>query len=68
MFSNSFAGIAPSNVAMFLVMQLVGGVIGYALIRSLYPNAAVLAADVTTHRTDTLAPTPGSPSAREARP
>jgi glycerol uptake facilitator-like aquaporin len=46
MFSNSFAGIAPASVAPFVLMQLLGGVLGYALIRGLYPNAAVIAADV----------------------
>jgi hypothetical protein len=50
MFSDTFAGIAPSSVAMFVAMQLVGGLIGYALIRGLYPHAAVLAAEVTTDR------------------
>ncbi len=68
MFSNSFAGIAPSNVAMFVVMQLAGGVIGYALIRALYPNAAVLAAEVTTSRSDIPAPTPAGASARKVGP
>ncbi len=68
MFSNTFAGIAPSSVAMFVVMQLLGGLIAYAVIRGLYPNAAVLAADLTTHRSDTPAPTPAGASARKARP
>ena len=40
MFSNSFAGIAPSSVSGFIAMQLVGGLIGYGLIRALYPNVA----------------------------
>ncbi|MCW2495345.1 aquaporin [Jatrophihabitans sp.] len=40
MFSNSFAGIAPASVALFVVMQLVGGALGYALIRGLYPIPA----------------------------
>jgi glycerol uptake facilitator-like aquaporin len=45
MFSNSFAGIAPSSVALFVLMQLVGGVVGFALIRGLYPNATAIAAE-----------------------
>ncbi|MDT4984132.1 MAG: hypothetical protein QOF95_1622 [Pseudonocardiales bacterium] len=45
MLSNSFAGIAPSSVLMFVVMQLVGGLLGYGLIRALYPNAPAIAAD-----------------------
>ena len=37
MFSNSFAGIAPASVGMFVVAQLVGGVVGCALVLGLYP-------------------------------
>lgn len=48
MLSDTFAGIAPANVAMFVLMQLAGGVLGYALIRLLYPDASALAADVAT--------------------
>ena len=66
MFSDTFAGIAPNSVAMFVLMQLLGGAVGYALIRGLYPNAAVLAAEVTTHRTAT--PAPEGASAGEAKP
>ena len=45
MFSNTFAGIAPASVALFVLMQLVGGLLGYALIRGLYPNAPSIAAN-----------------------
>jgi glycerol uptake facilitator-like aquaporin len=45
MFSNTFAGIAPASVALFVLMQLVGGLLGYALIRGLYPNSPAIAAD-----------------------
>lgn len=34
--SDTFAGIAPGSVAMFVAMQLVGGAIGYLLIRLLF--------------------------------
>ena len=37
MFSNTFAGIAPASVAMFIAMQLLGAALGYLLIRALYP-------------------------------
>lgn len=37
MLSNTFAGIKPSSVPMFVLMQLVGGVLAYALIRFIYP-------------------------------
>ncbi|HKC29442.1 MAG TPA: aquaporin [Jatrophihabitans sp.] len=42
MLSNTFAGIAPASVAGFIVAQLVGGVLGYALIRGLYPHAPAI--------------------------
>ncbi|MDT4978111.1 MAG: hypothetical protein QOG98_3869, partial [Pseudonocardiales bacterium] len=45
MLSNSFAGIAPSSVPMFVLMQLVGGLLGYGLVRALYPNAPAIAAE-----------------------
>jgi glycerol uptake facilitator-like aquaporin len=44
MFSDTFAGIAPSSVVMFILMQLIGGAIGLVLIRLLYPDSASLAA------------------------
>lgn len=40
MFSDSFAGIAPASVPGFVLAQLLGGVLGYALVRGLYPNLA----------------------------
>jgi glycerol uptake facilitator-like aquaporin len=42
MFSDSFAGIAPSSVPLFVLMQLVGAGLGYALIRALYPIPQLL--------------------------
>ncbi len=38
MFSNSFAGIAPSSVPGFIGAQVVGGVLAVVLIRLLYPG------------------------------
>jgi glycerol uptake facilitator-like aquaporin len=38
MFSNSFAGIAPSSVPSFVAAQVVGGVLAVGLILVLYPN------------------------------
>ena len=35
--SDTFAGIAPSSVPMFIVAQLVGGAIAYVLVRVLFP-------------------------------
>ena len=39
--SNTFAGIRPSSAPMFIVMQLVGAVIAYGLIRFLYPARVI---------------------------
>jgi arsenate reductase len=36
--SNTFAGIAPSSAPMFILMQLVGMVIAFGLIRFFYPH------------------------------
>ncbi|HWD08929.1 MAG TPA: aquaporin, partial [Actinomycetota bacterium] len=37
MFSDSFAGIAPSSVPLFVAAQVTGGVVAFGLIRLLYP-------------------------------
>lgn len=38
MFSDTFAGIAPASVPSFIVAQLIGGALAWALIRVLYPD------------------------------
>jgi glycerol uptake facilitator-like aquaporin len=38
MFSDSFAGIAPSSVPSFVGAQVVGGVLAFAVIKALYPK------------------------------
>ena len=38
MFSNTFAGIAPTSVPGFVVAQLVGGACAILAIRVLYPT------------------------------
>ncbi|HEY5031080.1 MAG TPA: aquaporin [Actinomycetes bacterium] len=43
--SNTFAGIAPSSAPMFLGMQLVGGLVGYLLVRMLFSAQEVPAHD-----------------------
>jgi len=45
-FSDTFAGIAPGSVPGFVVAELVGGGLGVALVRALYPDVAAAAADV----------------------
>ena len=44
--SNTFAGIAPSSAPMFIVMQLVGTVIAFGLVRLFYPHDHSETADV----------------------
>ena len=36
--SDTFTGIKPSSAPMFILMQLVGAVVAYGLIRLLYPD------------------------------
>jgi glycerol uptake facilitator-like aquaporin len=43
--SDSFAGIEPASAPMFVVMQLVGAALAYALIRYLYPAPTRTAGD-----------------------
>jgi glycerol uptake facilitator-like aquaporin len=38
MFSDTFAGIAPASAPVFILAQLIGGVIAIGAIRTLYPN------------------------------
>jgi glycerol uptake facilitator-like aquaporin len=44
--SNTFAGIAPASVPMFVVMQFVGGAAALAAVHVLYPDVAAVAEDV----------------------
>jgi len=37
MFSDTFAGIAPASAPMFVLMQLLGGALGLALVHLMYP-------------------------------
>jgi arsenate reductase len=48
--SDTFAGIAPSSVPMFLLMQAVGGALGVAVVAVLYPTVAAIAEDVIVPR------------------
>lgn len=45
-FSNSFAGIAPSSAPGFIAAQIVGALIGLALVLILHPDAAKTADEV----------------------
>ena len=47
MFSDTFAGIAPSSVPSFIAAQLIGGVLAAGVIKALYPGVtAADAADI----------------------
>ncbi len=55
MFSDTFAGIAPSSVLPFIAAQLVGGGVGVVIARALYPDVAMTADDaVVPHRTKAM--------------
>ncbi len=47
MFSDTFAGIEPASVPLFVLMQLFGGGLGVVAARLLYPQAAQLADDLS---------------------
>jgi glycerol uptake facilitator-like aquaporin len=47
MFSNTFAGIAPSSVPLFVAAEVVGGLVAFGVIKVIYPGVtAAEAADV----------------------
>jgi arsenate reductase len=53
MFSDTFAGIAPASVPAFVVAQLLGGLLGFAATRVLYPDLTPEeAADAVLPRAD----------------
>jgi glycerol uptake facilitator-like aquaporin len=46
MFSNTFAGIAPSSAPAYIGAQILGGVVAIGVIKALYPRIAEAARDV----------------------
>ena len=50
--SDTFAGIAPSSVPMFVLAQLVGGAAAAAVVALLYPDVATVAEDVVVPHAD----------------
>jgi glycerol uptake facilitator-like aquaporin len=46
--SDTFAGIEPASVPLFVLMQLLGGALAVGAVRVLYPRAAQLAEDLTS--------------------
>jgi glycerol uptake facilitator-like aquaporin len=54
MFSDTFAGIAPSSTPAFIAAQILGGLLGLGLVRYLFPDAAATAGQaVVPHPTAT---------------
>ena len=51
MFSDTFAGIAPGSAPGFIAAQIVGGLLGLALIAALYPDAAATATTSSSRTT-----------------
>jgi glycerol uptake facilitator-like aquaporin len=48
MFSDTFAGISPASALPFIGAQLIGGALGWALVRALYPIATAPPVPVAT--------------------
>lgn len=64
-FSNTFAGIAPSAVPPYVAAQLIGGLTAFALLRALYPNVTreEAAGVLLPHGDERSSPDPGSMTA-----
>jgi glycerol uptake facilitator-like aquaporin len=69
MFSDTFAGIAPSSVPVFIAAQIIGGAFAFLLVKALYPEVTPAeAADVIVphHAAASAADGPSSPAGRAA--
>ena len=68
MFSDTFAGIAPSSAPTYIAGQIIGGALAIAVIRALYPGAAAAdtAGIVVPHHQDRQSG--DSPAARDEQP
>jgi arsenate reductase len=62
--SDTFAGIAPASVPMFLLAQLAGAAAGVATVAVLYPTVAAVADDVVVPHAGSARQT-ASPTSRE---
>jgi glycerol uptake facilitator-like aquaporin len=65
--SDTFAGIAPGSVPMFVVMQLVGAAVAVGVVRLLYPDVEAVAADVVVPHQPSTRPTPDLPGRGDTR-
>lgn len=57
MFTDTFAGIAPSSVLVFVAFELLGGALAVVLVRALYADVTEVATDVVVpalHQTPTV--------------
>jgi glycerol uptake facilitator-like aquaporin len=52
MLSDTFAGIAPASVPMFVLMQLAGGAVAVAVVGFLFPTVGAVAGDVVLPHPD----------------
>jgi glycerol uptake facilitator-like aquaporin len=52
MFSDTFAGIEPASVPMFLLAQIGGGAIGYGLDRAIYQRPTLTALTTEEYRNE----------------
>jgi glycerol uptake facilitator-like aquaporin len=71
MFSNTFAGIAPSSVPSFIGAQILGGALAIAVVKALYPHVtpAEAAGIIVPHHSDTTrAPHDGVPPSADRPP
>jgi glycerol uptake facilitator-like aquaporin len=58
MFSDTFAGIAPSSAPAFIAAQIIGGALAVVVIKALYPRLTRVLADdvIVPHRQDQAEP------------
>ena len=64
--TDTFAGIAPSSVAAFVLMQLLGGALAIGAVLLLYPDARQLAGRVARAGTQTPPTRSSAPTAQDA--
>jgi arsenate reductase len=61
MFSNTFAGIAPSSAPSFVAAQVVGGMVAVGVIKTLYPQVTAAEASQVVVPHDDLGPASPTP-------
>jgi glycerol uptake facilitator-like aquaporin len=70
MFSDTFAGIAPSSAPSFIGAQIIGGALAWVVIRALYPRItpAQAAGIIVPHDQDQAGPSPAQAARDGASP